>query len=447
MTARAEARQSMIILEPESFAYWMMALVSIYLHRHKSDIRRLALVAAFVCPMPIASLSSGMASAVYMADVLAPFVLIYYRRDLAGCLRCVSAIAVCIILWPYVATLVSVLAYEARADYNLAALATMRASTFCGACALGSRITSDWQRTEVLRFLRTIATMVLATSMFQYVMQVDMDYWNRVRDLSVYEYRSLGIGGGVLGLYRGGVGVLAALCVLVSVVTMRHERGYLRMLPWLGIASAVSASVLTGSRQGMILAGLAFVLAGLTNVTSLVSPKVALMGVAVATVAGVAGASLLPVEVREWVDERFSISNNRSLLDVRDNRLIPVLDNTYACPHRYILGLGFVPVSESFEGEKPTITYVDSDIMWSIQKIGYLGTLTFSIWLTLIIGSGWRRSSLILPLVGVGVAFSVGHFFFLHVEASNAVTGSMIWMMVGLEVRSAHARHGGGEAA
>lgn len=264
-----------------------------------------------------------------------------------------------------------------------------------------------------------------------------------------------GYGGGVIGMWRGEYGGLAAAIIGFGVALFlgKSKKIYFPIL-FVGVFIFVILSV--GSRQGLSAGVLGIVVvlflgirSGSIRVSDSTKFLVALVCLAVA------GATFSSsTELLEWILNRFEIFTGSADLvseaSMRDERMPLILDRLVENFAHYFFGVGPGYGEEFFGDNLWEITYVDSELLMGLQQYGFLGMalylgFVFNLTTRLFKSEFFQKNSESLGIAlfvffMVGLTMLYGHYLMMNWSSSHAQVGFLYWMMAGLALEYLRSR-------
>lgn len=421
-----------------------------------------AMIAAlFTLPAPLFQVTSGAAGFVYGADLVGgvlavPMILHTMIQPWLGrrFLFLFWSALFLLLVWPFATTMFNLLGDDSK-EIKFIALGIFRGTcyltVFLSAIDYGSRHDKS---PELLAVSCLSFFGVCLLGLAQQSLGVDLDLWNRVRDIDPTAHTD-GYGGGFMGLYRGAVGAWSAGVLSILPIVYLH-----RKFGWLitGVMASVilGATAQTGSRQGIIY-GLGGFLFGLfvsvflvksgrrTTIWNSISKTAAVM----LLIGGTVAATLQNSELQEWLLFRFQSSlGEDSFLRAAINREAKaeaILRHLWEEPVTLLLGTGQGAIQEDVTGpgQRFSLVYVDSELLWTLQQGGLVQFLTYLGFIAMLFRRTYRFYSVsdprpqiaqaaALAALVVGTALSYGHFFLLHVQSTQAPIAFWNWAILGL---------------
>jgi len=423
---------------------------------------------AFISPVPVMQLTSGVAGLIYCADVigfLCAVQLFKSRWSHGGSPKDVVVIRLLILALCLIFPLVSVflaLLSGSVGDIRAILLGLYRGFLYLSVFWYCSRCTR-WKWEQVISVLKAQILLMSIYCCFgigQYFYGYNIDYWNDVRSLDGGLSED-GYGGGFMGLYRGAVGAwVAVLLSLAATAFLASNRTKVMdtLLFVIVVVACLAGSVIVGSRQGLFIGviGLALgvvVVASLSRVNRIRERMTLNFSLVVAVLLGVgffASVFLENAEILDWLVNRFGVmfDGGEVVKEVanRDPRFELIIDKLFSYPFAYIFGISDLVIVSDSTGAIFELIYVDSEFLWVVQKIGVVGLAFYLIFLlrstSLFLRGGSnkgvdeveknRAAMLGVPVLGVCMMLVHGHYSFLHVQSSQAPVAYTAWLILGV---------------
>lgn len=422
----------------------------------------------FVTPVPVFGLTGGVGGFLYFSDflgVLCFVELVRARFSAVGSLRSIVQLRVMVFVLCIVLPLISVvLAYinGVSGDFRYVILGLVRGSLYLSVfwyCSSRLRITPE-DLALSLRCQLCLMAIYCGLGVGQYFFGYSVDYWNDVRALEGVMTEE-GYGGGFMGLYRGAVGAWVALLLSVSSFAFFFNRGCraVAVLPYIMVTGVcLAGALIVGSRQGVVF-GLLGSSLGALAVGWKSSSSQTRRGVLFGSVGSVlfilmtisfAAAAFAETDLMEWFGSRFGLFFGEgevvSEVASRDPRFLAVLEKITSFPMAYIFGVSEVAMVPEVGGALYELVYVDSELLWTLQKIGVVGLVFYAVFFFKFaaaflfvsnrLGAALRCFDCAV-MVGVPVlmicGFLVyGHYSLLHVQSSHAPVAYCSWLILGV---------------
>ena len=415
------------------------------------------LAAVLVLPAPILQLSPGVAGFVYAGDVIGLCGVIFFlinprfRRSVSRSAGrpLLAAVFGVLLVWPATATFISVLCDPDR-HVKFIALGIGRGLTYTGLFFLAMYYAP---RIRDLGAVLTVQlcglVLVCGAGVYSFWTGANTDLWNFVAKLNPGEF-SYGLGGGLMGLYRGAVGAWVAAALGVAPVVLLNRRiGWL--LTPVAAVILVAAALLTGSRQGAVMGAAAFLLGIGLSVAGLRATKMfALLTKTAVILAALAGIGYYwatewssPI-TQAWILRRLEVVLHSEDIATtalsRDDNIEGVMHKLADDPIVAVSGVGFGKIVDAAPGGPRDLVYVDSELFWTLQQGGLVlaGLYLFVLWkigrtcLRLRGVPGYKvPASAAFAALCAGCLLLYGHFFLLHVHSSEAPIALWHWSLYG----------------
>lgn len=250
-----------------------------------------------------------------------------------------------------------------------------------------------------------------------------------------YEWNN-GLGGGSMGLYRGEVGGLAALGVALIIPVFFAMNNLYSLVAPVVLGLGVLSSSYVGSRQGIIGIFFALIVHGffvfLRGSNFLRGKFIALLVFVIGFILIVA---LDSPDLFYWVSERFDgmffSSGNSPSVSLRDYRMPLIWDKLISFHVASLMGSGVGVRSSVVEQSPWVMTYVDSDYLWGLQQIGFIGYIVYlgfflrCIYLAIIVPVDFYCKAAVVACLIVSAFFLYGHFVLMNWESSHVAAANL----------------------
>jgi len=436
--------------------------------------RRLAYLAAVLSmSVPIGKATAGGAGLLYAFDLLGPVCLLlgFSRfgavwRD-AACRRFFLTAGLLVVGWPLTTTLFGILRTGIM-DPKFIALALMRGMAYLGVFLLLLSVGRTRNALSGMFMVGGVAiALICLCGVLQFQLQIDLDLYDAIGE-PVAGNLSGNFGAGFMGLYRGAVGAWGAVSLTVlPIVFLPRRRWWMLSLP---LAVLLLAGILiSGSRQGILFGVLGLTVALLAVPWLPPAGRRAGMAVKAALLLSmlvVFGALTLQTLSRSvfghFLIQRYMDSLRHPVAQAAEarNQLPGVIEQVLAHPDVLLFGTGIqAPAATPAPPGWPyRFVYLDSEIGWVLQQSGLPALLLYGLFVLAILvflGVALPRAEAddrlvlagVLLMTGVGILFSYGHFFLLHVHSSNAPIAAWLWATLGLGIGTAARTQAAGSAA
>ncbi len=427
------------------------------------------LAALFTLPAPLFQVTAGAAGFVYAADLVGgalaiPIILHALTQPLLN-RRFVFLFwgaLFLVILWPCTATMINLLSDDSK-EIKFIALGILRGAGYLAVFyAAIDHATRRNRAPELLAVSCFSFSAVCLCGLAQQGLGIDLDLWNRVRDIDPTAYTD-GYGGGFMGLYRGAVGAWSAgVLAILPIVYLHRKSGWLIT----GIMAAVilGATVQTGSRQGIIYGGGGFLFGLFVSVFLVRTVQRTTIWIPVAKTAAVmlliGGTIVLTLqnsELTEWLKFRFQAAiGEDTLLKAAINREAKaeaILRHLWNEPVTLVVGTGQGTIVDDVSNPdgRFSLVYVDSELLWTLQQGGAIQLVAYLAFLLMLARRLYRFHAIpdarqqmtqaaALAALVVGTALSYGHFFLLHVQSTQAPIAFWNWAILGCGIAALPAR-------
>ncbi len=427
------------------------------------SVRSAVLACLLMMPGPFLQVAGGAGSWIFAADLL---VVIFAIGWVASAFfgganpvlqqnRTVMILALLLVTLPILSTLIG-FAYNAQPrSFNFMALQSVRAIgyyvLFRAMVLWGSR-ESNVSNMLLLQCLCFVGVAVCGLAQFRF--GVNLDLWNQTLGNPFGEGTG-NYGGGFMGLYRGAVGAWAAGILGIIPIVMANRHGWNLLMPF-AVVAVVGSIFVTGSRQGLAIGAVSFVI-GLTLAVRALPPGERLPAffksfLAVGLLLGVsvfAWSRLSQEKLGDYVTKRFEVVLDPSkLIDAainRDYRVGEAWNNITSDGGTFVFGVGYgVEQLMSVPSGKVHI-YIDSELFYMWQLGGTVLIIVYFVFLLILwLRFGPRRwppdtdsratvAAGLVTLYG-GMMLMWGHFFILTTFSHEAPIGYWTWAVFGLAV-------------
>lgn len=254
-----------------------------------------------------------------------------------------------------------------------------------------------------------------------------------------------GLGAGSMGLYRGEVGGWAAMAVAVILPWIVGKVRYGALWGAVLVGSAAISASYVGSRQGLIgiLVVLVFQSLVIFSGASLLVVKRYILFLAISVVSVVVYISADDA-LRFWVQERFVamflVSGDAPSIFQRDIRIPFIVDRILSFEVSSFLGSGIGLKSSDLSSSPWIMVYVDSDLLWGFQQIGFLGMIFYIYFIILMVaksihsGVPVESRAALLSFWILSIIFLFGHFVLMNNESSHIAAVYFIVMVSAVTV-------------
>lgn len=438
-------------------------LVMAVIGRACSARKLLMLSTALVTPVPVASLTAGVGGLVFIGDLVGLYFAVMLLRGGGARFSSVRSIylltlwaAILLIGMPLLSTLLA-FGVGSGGDIRFALLGVVRGVLYwCTFRFFLERADLNGSDSQwVVRASVTVFFIYALVGVGQFYFGYNLDYWNAIRSLDGAVSED-GFGGGFMGMYRGAVGAWAAaiLCIAPPAFIKRASMAQsLLLLPTVVMVILVS-SLLVGSRQGVVIGLLGFILGWMScfgrSATQL-QVRRAIGSMAVLCFLFLSAISLFNAylessDVLDWLVLRFGVllDSNTAFSEAtsRDDRVAEIFEKIVSNPLLFIFGVSELSITSEFSDNLYSLIYVDSEILWTLQRIGWVGACIYALfYIKLFLLLYGRRIDSIEPRSFSGAALLVvmavltyGHFSLLHVQSSHAPLAYWMWAFLGMAV-------------
>lgn len=215
---------------------------------------------------------------------------------------------------------------------------------------------------------------------------IETDTLRYFGDTSGFHEWNEGLGAGVMGLFRGEVGGVAAFAVALSLPVVLQR---VRSIPvaWLIVAVSFVVAASVGSRQGMLAIGTVVLFQWFLVYLQKDYILLIRYGISLVAISIVLGIYLLnaPALV-EWLLTRFEsilvLDEGLQAVALRDERMWEIVDKQLSNLPILVFGSGVGNVSEFLVSDLWMMTYVDSDLVWGLQQVGLIGLAAYILFLS-----------------------------------------------------------------
>ncbi len=420
-------------------------------------LRSAAVALVLICPVPLAYLVAGSDSAIYASDVVGVLCLFWLassrNRFRAGFTDTVAHLPVVfasllLVVLPTLSTALGLIATR-QGDWKLIVAGLCRGfgylGLFCAAIGIG-RLSDDLEKMLTLQCIAF--SLVCCCGIWQTITGLDLTLPDPNTLLAGLTPDS---SAGFMGLYRGAIGAWgAAMLGVIPLVLFR--RGYGWVIAPACMLAVLTAIVLVGSRQGLVIGLMSAVfgtLGALTTARHSASSAVRSLFAVVTLALG--GLYLLSIAANTsfdtWMTQRFgSIVGAESVVDQvasRDNKMWYAVDRWFSAPVTVqALGAGRGRLNQGLAEDEREVGYVDSELVWQLQENGLVGIMIYISFLVLLARCFRRpkrtseaiRTTILAGRVGLftGVCLIYGHFFLLHVHTAQASVAYWNWALFGV---------------
>jgi hypothetical protein len=419
------------------------------------------LAAAIVTPVPLFKVSAGAAGFIYLGDLLGILCLLgmalgWLRPvgDRSPGMRLLLLLALSsLVLLPGISTVAGFVTSPEGRSMKPGLLGVLRGLSYFLVFLLFMQRARSERRPDSMVLIQCLAFWLIALcGLMQYAAGIDLDLWNEVRQLGA---SGGSFGGGFMGLYRGAVGAWGAGILGAVPAAFANRRLGAVLMPVVTV-TIMAAMLAVGSRQGVLIGGVAFVIGLWLSVRSM--PGGARMGAFCRGVGGVALLCVLGLGIWSQVSsERFGLYVTRRFellwepellmerIMRRDWRLATAWDNITGSSQVLMIGTGYGVEEHSGALAIVRHYYVDSELFYTWQLGGTVLLLAYAGLLLMLrlelrgslcpqdARAGIVRGAATAVLYA-GMLLMYGHFFLLTTAAHQAPVAYWNWALLGLAV-------------
>jgi hypothetical protein len=401
----------------------------------KEDKQIILIASVFVFSVPIFKISPGSAGFIYLQDIVCLFFVLIMAKKLYSNGKITSNITFPFLLLcflPITLSFLGAISFGVNEEKRLI-LFIIRYVGFFGAFLLGNYVAKKHTESthQLVYFQFIVICFITSVTIFQYIFNVNLDLWNEVRKIDLYEDGVGIVGGGVMGLYRGSVGAVAAfsLCIIPFIYTKNNHNKILT----LAFISLFSVA-LTGSRQGVFFGLLALLLSFYlirkeVNYLRIILPLCLLLTTAIF----IYNVYLINSMLLDVLVNRFDISKLIDNIGTREEHKLSEFYNSYRDLLELIFGRGI--------GNMPIL--VESEYLNTFSWGGVFTCIIYGMYLFILLLRGMKRSLstnmylqkkgmalVLLTLIGILVLRQ--QFFILSPGSTGAVLAYLLWFWIGL---------------
>ena len=231
----------------------------------KNEIKNhdIFLAISLVSPVAIFTVSAGVAGAIFLSD-LAAIYLLFRENNPIKKIKLVVLAFFLYLAWPLISTFLAVLYAPSSTeiiDFDGKILIIQLVRYFLYFILLAKLVSKPFtDTTYILKLFKVQSIMlffIFSAILLGYLGLIKVDAWNELADIDLSD-SDLGKGG--MYLYRGGVGTLATISIPIIYDCFFSAKGFYKYLMIFLIFIIITATLFSGSRQGITLSLLSLLL-------------------------------------------------------------------------------------------------------------------------------------------------------------------------------------------
>ena len=231
----------------------------------KNEIKNhdIFLAISLVSPVAIFTVSAGVAGAIFLSD-LAAIYLLFRENNPIKKIKLVVLAFFLYLAWPLISTFLAVLYAPSSTeiiDFDGKILIIQLVRYFLYFILLAKLVSKPFtDTTYILKLFKVQSIMlffIFSAILLGYLGLIKVDAWNELADIDLSD-SDLGKGG--MYLYRGGVGTLATISIPIIYYCFFSAKGFYKYLMIFLIFIIITATLFSGSRQGITLSLLSLLL-------------------------------------------------------------------------------------------------------------------------------------------------------------------------------------------
>jgi len=405
------------------------------------------IIASAMISMPLFRVTSGFAGSIYLLDIIGLCLFAYYFIRYTANSKCkyhqlslfIIPILLVIVL-PLFSTVYNNMFVHTRIDLKVIGLSVMRGISYLSVLNyfIQHNRQSDLVESYILISIISFPILCIVGLVGAYI-GVNLNPTLNALDYQTYISRNE-LGTGFLFLYRGAVGAWGAAIISITpfVFLIKRLSAPLKTGLFIIATSSIFYGIIkSGSRQGLLI-GVATFLLALLIVFIKSDMKSRMYSLSSILIVFVLLSSIIVnnKDTYDWLITRFFTSESLSQ-GVESRDTVKIAKEFLANPDFSIIGYGILPENSIVTGNTAFL-YVDSELVWTLQKIGILGVLLYAIYLIIlllrvknIISVNWIGYPMLCTLLA-GYLLIPGHFFILHLPPSATVINYWYWILIGM---------------
>ncbi|TDD76995.1 hypothetical protein [Flavobacterium caseinilyticum] len=248
-----------------AFFIQFFAIIVAVIVGKKNEIKNhdIFLAISLVSPVAIFTVSAGVAGAIFLSD-LAAIYLLFRENNPIKKIKVVVLAFFLYLAWPLISTFLAVLYAPFSTeiiDFDSKILIIQLVRYFLYFILLAKLVSKPFtDTTYILKLFKVQSIMlffIFTAILLGYLGLIKVDAWNELADIDLSD-SDLGKGG--MYLYRGGVGTLATISIPIVYYCFFSAKGFYKYLMIFLIFIIITATLFSGSRQGITLSFLSLLL-------------------------------------------------------------------------------------------------------------------------------------------------------------------------------------------